>query len=327
MNQNALEVENLSVEYTTRGGPVFAVNNVSFELKSGETIGIVGESGCGKTSLALSLMRILPDNAQISSGRIILDGVDVVAISDSEMRQYRWTGISMIFQAAMNSLNPVYTVGDQLLEAIEAHERITREDAFERIEALFDLVGLDPVLTDRYPHELSGGMRQRAVIAMSLASDPSVIVADEPTTALDVIVQERILRELQKIQQQRSMSMIYISHDLAVIAEVSDYIGVMYAGRMVEYGPANDIFANPTHPYTKALLDSVPSVKGPKRELVVLEGELPDLMQPATGCPFAPRCNKKTSVCTKSLPMRIDLGGRWVDCFNPLVELAGAANE
>ncbi|RPJ52283.1 MAG: ABC transporter ATP-binding protein, partial [Chloroflexi bacterium] len=222
------------MHYYTRAGEVSAVDNVSFTLQRGEAMGLVGESGCGKTSVATTLLRLLPDNARIKSGHIYLNGVDLIGLSEEEMRRIRWDKISMVFQAAMNTLNPVYRVGDQIIEALENHNEVsTNQEARQRVEELFRLVGLEREMIDRYPHEYSGGMRQRAIIAMALACHPDLIVADEPTTALDVIVQDKLLREMTELQKRLGMSMIYISHDIAVIAEVSDRIGVMYAGRLV----------------------------------------------------------------------------------------------
>ena len=217
-----LTVEDLTMHYMTRAGPVRAVDGVSFSVDRGQSLGLVGESGCGKSSIATSLLKLLPDNALLKSGKVVLDGVDLVPLSESEMREYRWDRISMVFQAAMNSLDPVYRVGDQIVEALEAHYRQARNDSIARVRGLYDLVGLDPEFMQRYPHEYSGGMKQRAVIAMALACEPDLVIADEPTTALDVIVQDRILREMKEVQRQLDMSMIYISHDMAVIAEVSE---------------------------------------------------------------------------------------------------------
>ena len=258
-----LQVKDLTMHYQTRQGTVKAVDGISFELARGEVLGLVGESGCGKTSIAVTLMKLLPDNALILKGQVLLDGQDLMTMDDTTLRKYRWRRISMIFQAAMNSLNPVHRVGDQIVEAIEAHDMAaTLKEAQETVDRLFRLVGLDPRLTDRYPHEFSGGMRQRAVIAMALACQPDVIVADEPTTALDVIVQDRILRQIKEIQTDLNMSMLYITHDIAVVAEVTDRIGVMYAGKLAELGNTADVFERPIHPYTKALLSVFPSIRG-----------------------------------------------------------------
>jgi peptide/nickel transport system ATP-binding protein len=314
-----LQVKDLTMHYQTRQGTVKAVDGISFELARGEVLGLVGESGCGKTSIAVTLMKLLPDNALILKGQVLLDGQDLITMDDTTLRKYRWRRISMIFQAAMNSLNPVHRVGDQIVEAIEAHDMATTlKEAQETVDRLFRLVGLDPRLTDRYPHEFSGGMRQRAVIAMALACQPDVIVADEPTTALDVIVQDRILRQIKEIQTDLNMSMIYITHDIAVVAEVTDRIGVMYAGKLVELGSTADVFERPIHPYTKALLSVFPSIRGEKRPLTTLGGEPPNLVDPPTGCRFHPRCPYATAICQQEEPPIVVRDGHWAACWNPV---------
>jgi peptide/nickel transport system ATP-binding protein len=314
-----LQVKDLTMHYQTRQGTVKAVDGISFELARGEVLGLVGESGCGKTSIAVTLMKLLPDNALILKGQVLLDGQDLMTMDDTTLRKYRWRRISMIFQAAMNSLNPVHRVGDQIVEAIEAHDMAaTLKEAQETVDRLFRLVGLDPRLTDRYPHEFSGGMRQRAVIAMALACQPDVIIADEPTTALDVIVQDRILRQIKEIQTDLNMSMIYITHDIAVVAEVTDRIGVMYAGKLVELGSTADVFERPIHPYTKALLSVFPSIRGEKRPLTTLGGEPPNLVDPPTGCRFHPRCPYATAICQQEEPPIVVRDGHWAACWNPV---------
>jgi peptide/nickel transport system ATP-binding protein len=320
MAKPLLSVEGLTMHYTTRKGDVSAVDDVSFTVYEGESIGLVGESGCGKTSVALSLLRLLPDNAEYKSGHIWLGDTDILALSEDEMRKFRWNRISMVFQAAMNALNPVYKVSDQIIEAMELHWDVASdEEARERVAYLFKLVGLDPNFMDRYPHEFSGGMRQRAIIAMALVCNPDLIIADEPTTALDVIVQDRILKELRNIQDTLGMSMIYISHDVAVIAEVSDRIGVMYAGRMAEMADGADIFERPLHPYTYALMQAFPSIKGAKHDLVTIPGEPPDLLNPPPGCRFHPRCPNATEICRQEQPAFEDVGkGHTVACWNPM---------
>ena len=326
MTQPVLQVSGLSMRYHTRQGDVRAVEDVSFDLLPGQVMGLVGESGSGKTSVAISLTRLLPDNARIVGGQALFDGQDLLSMGSEEMRSYRWRRISMIFQAAMNSLDPVYRVGDQILEAIQAHEPdLPAREAQQRIAGLFELVGLDRRLIQRYPHEYSGGMRQRAVIAMSLACQPDLVIADEPTTALDVIVQDRILRRLKEIQQELRMSMIYITHDLAVVAEVTDRVGVMYAGKLVEAGTTSEVFNNPIHPYTSALLSVFPSIRGPKRELATLPGEPPNLIDPPQGCRFHPRCPFATEACRKEEPPIVDRSGHWAACWNPLPLRAGAS--
>jgi peptide/nickel transport system ATP-binding protein len=314
-----LEVDHLIMNYLTKDGAVSAVQDVSFSLGRGDSLGLVGESGCGKTSVALSLMRLLPDNADVQSGKIILDGENILELSDEEMRLRRWASIAMVFQGAMNSWNPVYRVGDQIREAIDIHwnPKPTVAQANARIAELFELVGLDGSMMERYPHEFSGGMKQRAVIAMALSCDPKVIIADEPTTALDVIVQEQVLQELKSIQDNLGMSIIYISHDIAVIAEITDHLGVMYAGKLVEYGPTEEIFARPRHPYAWLLLSSTPSVTGPRLKLAPLEGEPPNLLNPPTGCRFHPRCPFATDKCSAEEPPIEEIApGHRVACWH-----------
>ncbi len=315
-----LSIRNLTLEYKTRKGYVSAVDNLSFDLRAGQAMGLVGESGCGKTTIAMALMRLSPDNAVIRQGQVLLDGQDLLQMSDQQIRDVRWARISMVFQAAMNALDPVYRVGDQILEALDRHEpAMTIEQKRQWIGELFKLVGIDPQMISRYPHEFSGGMRQRAVIAMALACNPSLIIADEPTTALDVIVQDQVLRELSRIQKALNMSMIYISHDIAVIAEVAEIIGVMYAGCLVEKADTRTIFQAPRHRYTKALLSTFPSIVGPKSELVSLQGDPPDLLQPPPGCRFHPRCPQAVSRCHLEKPPLQPVGdGHWAACWNPI---------
>ncbi|HSB67473.1 MAG TPA: ABC transporter ATP-binding protein [Anaerolineales bacterium] len=319
VEQSLLSVRNLTLEYKTRKGFVSAVDNVSFDLKAGQAMGLVGESGCGKTTIAMALLRLSPDNAIIRQGQILLDGQDLLIISEQQMRDIRWARISMVFQAAMNALDPVYRVGDQIIEALDRHQPDQpAEQKRQWVAELFKLVGIDPKMISRYPHEFSGGMRQRAVIAMALACNPSLIIADEPTTALDVIVQDQVLRELSRIQKTLNMSMIYISHDIAVIAEVADIIGIMYAGCMVEKADTRTIFKSPRHRYTKALLSTFPSITGPKAELVALPGDPPDLLLPPLGCRFHPRCPHAISRCRREKPHFEAVGdGHWAACWNP----------
>ena len=320
VEQPLLSVHNLTLEYKTRKGFVSAVDDVSFDLMPGQAMGLVGESGCGKTTIAMALLRLSPDNAVIRDGQILLDGQDLLCLSEHEMRDVRWARISMVFQAAMNSLDPVYRVGDQIIEALDRHQNeLSPERKRQCVEELFQLVGIDSKMISRYPHEFSGGMRQRAVIAMALACSPSMIIADEPTTALDVIVQDQVLRELARVQQQLHMSMIYISHDIAVIAEVADLIGVMYAGCMVEKADTHTIFQSPRHRYTKALLSAFPSIVGPKTELAALPGDPPDLLLPPSGCRFHPRCLYAVDRCLQEKPpfTQVDID-HWAACWNPL---------
>ncbi|WP_456400552.1 ABC transporter ATP-binding protein [Mesoaciditoga sp.] len=305
--------------YSTKQGMVKAADGISFSINQGESMGLVGESGCGKTSVSMSIMRLLAENAKIVGGQILFKGQDIVKLKEEEMNKIRWAGIAMIFQAAMNSLNPVYKVGDQIIEAILAHEPdVTFEEARERVAELYKLVGLDPKRMDNYPHEYSGGMKQRAVIAMSLACNPDLIIADEPTTALDVIVQDMILKELSKIQKKLNMSMIYISHDIAVIAEVAEKIAIMYSGKIVELSDAVTIFKKPAHPYTVGLMSSFPSIHGEKKKLVTIPGEPPNLLNAPDHCRFAPRCPFATKECWEKTPPYEEIeSNHYVACFHP----------
>jgi peptide/nickel transport system ATP-binding protein len=267
----------------------------------------------------MSLMKLLPDNARIMGGRVLLGQHDLLTMTDVELRRFRWKRISMVFQAAMNSLDPVYRVGEQITEAIENHNlEDSLPQARTRASRLLGLVGLEPQIMDRFPHELSGGMRQRVVIAMALACDPDVIIADEITTALDVIVQDRILRELRSIQDALKTSIIYITHDMAVVAEVTDCLAVMYAGKLVEMGDTAAVFGQPLHPYTGVLLRSFPSIRGEKQPLMGLPGEPPDLVRPPPGCRFHPRCPQATDICRREAPPTVQMGTHWADCWHPL---------
>ena len=306
MSKDVLVVKDLNMHYETLSGDVSAVKNVSFTVKEGESFGLVGESGCGKTSVAMSLLQLQADNAKISSGSIKLDGLEMVGMSELELRKVRWDGISIVFQGAMNAWNPVIKVGEQIREAIREHyPDNTKVENTEKIASLFKMVGLDSTIMDRFPHELSGGMKQRAVIALALSCDPKVVIADEPTTALDVVIQDQILKEIKKVQELLGRSLIYISHDIAVIAEMTDKMAVMYAGSIVEKGPTSEIFANPQHSYTKSLLASTPSVVGDKVKLNSLEGEPPSLIDQIEGCSFAPRCPNRNTTCHPELDMEL----------------------
>ena len=298
MSEVVLKVDNLNMHYETIAGNVTAVKDVSFSINKGESFGLVGESGCGKTSVAMSLLQLQADNAKISSGSISLDGQELVGLTEGELRKVRWDGISIVFQGAMNAWNPVVKVGEQIREAIREHyPNNSKAENTDKIASLFEMVGLDRSTMDRYPHELSGGMKQRAVIALALSCDPKVVIADEPTTALDVVIQDQILKEIKKVQELLGLSLIYISHDIAVIAEMTDNMAVMYAGRIVEKGPTSKIFSSPKHAYTRLLLESTPSVVGEKKKLRSLDGEPPSLINEDDGCSFSPRCPDPTDEC------------------------------
>jgi len=307
MSKTVLKVDKLNMHYETLAGNVSAVRDVSFELKEGQSFGLVGESGCGKTSVAMSLLQLQADNAKISSGSIKLDDEELVTKNEKELRKIRWKGISIVFQGAMNSWNPVVKIGEQIREAIREHfPNTTKIENTEKIQKLFDIVGLDHSIMERFPHELSGGMKQRAIIALALSCDPKVLIADEPTTALDVVIQDQILKEISKVQELLGLSLIYISHDIAVIAEMTSNMAVMYAGSIVEMGETSEIFSNPKHAYTKLLLESTPSIVGEKKKLRSLDGEPPSLIGDIKGCTFSPRCPDPSDHCkNQTLEMKL----------------------
>ncbi|TMI59477.1 ABC transporter ATP-binding protein [Candidatus Bathyarchaeota archaeon] len=298
-----LQVEHLTTNYKTLRGWVKACEDVNFQVEKGEAMGLVGESGCGKTTVALSLLKLLPSAGRIRKGRILFNGNDLVKMSDSQIRKIRWKGIAIVFQGAMNALNPVFKISDQITEAIKIHEpHVSRTAARERVESLLEMVGIDSGRADNYPHEFSGGMRQRALIAMALAANPEVLVADEPGTALDVVVQAQILKLLRELKDKLNLSMVFISHDLSIVAETCDKLAIMYAGQVIECGDTKSIFAKPLHPYTQGLLGAFPSIKGERKKLVSIPGQPPDLLDPPSGCRFNPRCPYVMDICKKVEP-------------------------
>ena len=303
-----LTVENLSVGYHTRKGFLKSVQGVSFALYEGESLGLVGESGCGKTTIGMSLMGLLPENAAVTDGRILFEDKDLLKLSKKEIRQVRWKKIAMIFQAAMNALNPVHRVSEQIAEAILAHDtEISEETAMKQVESLFQVVGIPPGRMRDYPHQYSGGMKQRAIIAMALSCNPSLIIADEPTTALDVIVQDQILNAIKDFQKRLNVSLIFISHDIAVVADVCDSIGIMFAGQLVEYGNVKDVFDAPMHPYTLSLLASYLTLDKDIVQLDSKPGETPDLVNPTPGCRFSERCTVSKAACSLNTPEWVEI--------------------
>jgi peptide/nickel transport system ATP-binding protein len=296
-NAPLLVVKGLRTYFQLESGMVRAVDDVSFRLEDGEALGIVGESGCGKTTAALSLVRLLPANARIMGGSVRLLGIDLLAKSETALQRYRWREISLIFQGAMNALNPVTRVVDQIAEPIEQRLGRSAKEARGRADELLELVGIPRRRAGAYPHELSGGMRQRAMIAMALACDPAIVIGDEPTTALDVMVQAQILELLERLREELGLSLILITHDLSVVAETSDRVLVMYAGRVAEEGSVRRVFTNPRHPYTQRLLGAYPNIHADRRTLEVIAGSPPDLRTPPTGCRFHPRCPAAMDVC------------------------------
>jgi oligopeptide/dipeptide ABC transporter ATP-binding protein len=301
-----LAVENLRTHFKLENGWVHAVDGVSFRLDHGEALGLAGESGCGKTTTALSLVRLLPTNARIRKGSSIrLFGIDLVPKTEDQLRRYRWREVSIVFQGAMNALNPVRRISEQIAEPIEIRLGEPRDHARRRASELLELVGIPRKRGDAYPHELSGGMRQRAMIAMALSCDPALVIGDEPTTALDVMVQAQILELLERLRRELGLSLILITHDLSVIAETCDRTLVMYAGRVAEEGPVSRVFRAPRHPYTQKLLGAFPSIEADRRTLETIPGMPPDLREPPEGCRFHPRCEKVMDVCRQVVPPEV----------------------
>ncbi|MEW5830412.1 MAG: ABC transporter ATP-binding protein [Chloroflexota bacterium] len=305
-----LSVRNLGTEFVTTDGTVArALEDVSFDVHPGQTVGLVGESGCGKTTTLLSIMRLLPVTARITSGQVIVAGTDLLSLSEIEMRRYRWKELAIVFQGAMNALNPVMTVGEQIREAIILHDLMDKSHATRRVDELLDMVGIAVSRRDQYPHEYSGGMRQRAMIAMALACQPSLLFADEPTTALDVMVQAQILELLQKIQKLLGLAVVLVTHDLGVVAEVCDSVVVMYGGKVAENGPVDEVYNAPRHPYTQRLLEAFPDLNRPAGSLAVIPGTPPRLNALPPGCRFAPRCHVAFDRCHIEAPAETGLGG------------------
>ena len=311
MAENILSVENLRTYFRTEAGVAKAVDGVSFSIDRGETLGLVGESGCGKSVTSLSIMRLIPSPpGEIIDGRILYRGRDLVQMSESEIRGVRGNDIAMIFQEPMTSLNPVFTCGFQIDEAVALHQRLGAEAAREKTVEMLQLVGIpDPgQRANEYPHQLSGGMRQRVMIAMALSCNPDVLIADEPTTALDVTIQAQILELLERLQSELGMAVLMITHDLGVIAEVADRVAVMYAGKIVESAPVAQIFEHPRHPYTIGLLESIPKLHEKQDKLSVIPGTVPDATRFPSGCRFAPRCSHAEDVCRSQEPPLLSVG-------------------
>ncbi len=313
-SQPLLVVEDLRAYFDLDGSTVHAVDGVSFALRQGEALGIAGESGCGKTTTALSLVRLLPSNARIVSGSIRYYGIDLVPKSAEALRRYRWREISIVFQGAMNALNPVQRLRDQIVEPLMERLNLSESKARARAGELLELVGIPKKRGSAYPHELSGGMRQRAMIAMALACDPAIVIGDEPTTALDVMIQAQILELLERLRLDLGLSLILITHDLSVIAETCDRILVMYAGRVAEEGTVGEVFRRPRHPYTQKLLSAFPNIQADRRTLDVIPGSPPDLREPPPGCRFAPRCPFAMPVCSEVVPPEVTFGDTRVAC-------------
>lgn len=311
---SVLEIDNLSVEYQTEGGKLRAVDGIDLTVKDGEILGIVGESGCGKTTLTKSIVGILHENGRVASGEIRYDGQDISQLSEEGYRDIRWKEISYIIQNAMNALDPVIRIGKQFVEIIRTHTDLSKKQARERTRELLNSVGIEPNRMRDYPHELSGGQRQRAVIALALALDPPLVIADEPTTGLDVVIQEQILRLMRSIQREMGNSMVLITHDISVVAEIADRIAVMYGGKIVEVGDVGDVFNRSKHPYTMGLMNAFPDIGDEGDELVTIPGSPPDLVSPPTGCRFADRCPFSTRECEQEPELVSLANGQQAKC-------------
>ncbi len=310
-----LKINNLKVYYYTRRGIVKAVDNVSLAINKGEMVGLVGESGSGKSTLGLSIIRVLPPQAKIISGSVIFNGTDLLKLSEREMRKIRGKEISMVFQDPLTSLDPLQKIGDQIVETILEHEpNISKQEAYNMAKKVLQEVGISPDRIGNYPHQLSGGQRQRVMIALATVLKPKLIIADEPTTALDVIVQDRIMELLSALKKEYGMSILFITHDLALAAERSDKIAVMYAGHLYEYGSSSDIVNKPLHPYTKGLIESIPDVFM-RKEIKEIPGQPPDLTKPPSGCRFHPRCPYRMPKCSREEPPILQVNGRLVKCW------------
>lgn len=316
MNDLILDIKDLEVIYETDIETVYAINGIDLKLNKGQTLGIVGETGAGKTTTALSIMKLLPDRVgKIINGQILFDGQDIINLKEDKMRKLRGAEISMIFQDPMTSLNPVMTVGYQLAEAIKLHKDVNKVQLQEEVDEMFEMVGIPPDRKDDYPHQFSGGMKQRIVIAMALACDSKVLIADEPTTALDVTIQAQILNMMTELKEIKNTSMILITHDLAVVSEICDIVSIMYAGEIIESGTKQDIFkADGHHPYTDGLFKSIPSLTEESKRLMPIEGLMPDPSSLPKGCKFHPRCPLKMDICSIENPKNYEFGSHKIKC-------------
>ncbi len=321
-----LKIEDLSVVYRSGGAITRAVNGISLQLKRGETMGLVGETGAGKTTTALGILRLLPERtAQITGGRILFEGIDLLKLSPAQMRKIRGEKISMIFQDPMTALNPVMTVGKQIAESIMLHnEHMTRDEIEDRVEQSLEMVGIPASRKGEYPHQFSGGMKQRVVIAIALACDPGLLIADEPTTALDVTIQAQVLSMMKELKNKLGTAMLMITHDLGIVAQVCDSVGVMYAGEIIEQGQMEEIFDDlPHHPYTEGLFNSIPDLEGELKRLLPIEGLMPDPTDLPRGCKFSPRCPKCMDICRVEPPGEFVRGSHRIRCHLYTEKLGG----
>lgn len=301
--ENTLEIKNLVIHYISDDEVVKAVNGVNIIIKAGKTLGLVGETGAGKTTTALSILNLVPEpQGKILSGEVLLEGRSVLSMNDLELEEVRGDKVAMIFQDPMTSLNPVHTVGDQIAESIAIHRKVSKQEALKQAKEMLELVGIPGERANEYPYQFSGGMKQRVVIAIALACSPDLLIADEPTTALDVTIQAQVLKLINELRQKYHMSMLMITHDLGIVAEVCDEVSIAYAGRIIEHGNLEDIFDHMRHPYTKGLFDALPDIEARRSELKPIKGLMPDPTNLPTGCPFHPRCDYAMEICSQSLP-------------------------
>jgi peptide/nickel transport system ATP-binding protein len=310
-----MEVSGLSVEYASERGAVRAVDNVTFDLEPGEFLGIVGESGCGKSTLLFAIARLLFPPAEVSGGSVAFKGQSLVGLTDSQLAAVRWKDLSVVMQSAMNALNPVKSIGSQFKDALRAHGVGSRGEIAGRSAEVLRMVGIDPVHLKSYPHQLSGGMRQRSMIAMAMLFTPDLVIMDEPTSALDVVAQRSLMVQIKELQRRLGFAIIFVTHDMSLVSHFSDRLMVMYAGQVAESGPTREVFDSPRHPYSVGLLEAFPSIRGPRVPLTGIPGRPPDLASPPAGCPFAPRCPKVMDRCRESPPDLYPAGGALVRCF------------
>lgn len=319
--ENVLTVENLSTHFTTEKGTAKAVENVSFSVKKGEMLGLIGESGCGKTTVAQSILRLIEYPGKVVDGKVMLDGKDLVAATERELEDIRWKEISVIPQSAMNALNPVHSVGAQIMESILLHEKVSSKEALRRTKELLDLVGIDGERWKSYPHEFSGGMKQRVAIAMALSCNPKLVISDESTTGLDVLTQAQVIALIKRLQIELNLSVIIISHDLPMVTAICDRIAIMYAGKIIEWADTQDISEDARHPYAKGLLDATPDLANPDKEIISIPGSVPNLINPPQGCRFHPRCQFAMDRCKKEIPELKEVKpGHYAACFLEEVE-------
>lgn len=326
-NKPLLQVRQVSVDYVTATGNARAVNRVSLDIKPGETLGLAGESGCGKSTLAFAIANMHNAPALISEGEILFEDRDVLKMSTQELQSFRWNEAAMVFQSAMNALNPVIPIGDQLTDAILAHKKVTKKEAFERGEELLQIVGIHPSRMNSYAHQLSGGMRQRVVIAIALVLRPKLIIMDEPTTALDVVVEREIMDELFDLKEKYGFAILFISHDLGLMGEIADRIGIMYAGKLMELGESKQVLENPQHPYTRGLVSSFPTIHGPKVRLEGIPGNPLNLLDTPKGCFFQARCADVRDACRQTDPPFSEISGEpdhFAACLNVAKEEVAA---